>query len=406
MAMQAPPAPPGARNERPTAVEERIQPQGFSSADAFDLIGGAFGSFCLAYLLYELATPLSGGVGFFFTWYVLFLAMTWFLARNRLGMLEARDQMARVVVGTVAIGLLIPLTIILGYVLLKGYQALRFQFFTQDLSKAGPLDPATVGGGSAAIVGSIEMVAIATLLTVPLGIATAIFLNEIGGRLARPLRTIVDAMSAIPSIVAGLFIYAAFILALHQQQTGFAASLALAVLMLPTVTRTAEVVLRLVPGGLREASLALGGGEWATVRKVVLPTARTGLLTAVILGVARIVGETAPLILTSLGNTSFNGNPFKGKQDALPLMIYRLIRFPQVVQQQRAWIRPHSCCSSSSWCCSSSPASSAGADLDTSAGSNASDSLERASLDVSRRRPRRYAAERNHRPALVRTHDH
>ena len=121
------------------------------------------------------------------------------------------------------------------------------------------------------------MVGIATLLSVPLGIATAVFLSEIRGRLARPVRMIVDAMSAIPSIVAGLFIYAAFIIALHQQQTGFAAALALAVLMLPTVTRTAEVVLRLVPGGLREASLALGGGEWATVRRIILPTARAGL---------------------------------------------------------------------------------------------------------------------------------
>jgi phosphate transport system permease protein len=318
-------------------VEERIRPQGFRTSDALDLAGGAFGSFCLAYLIYEQLTPLSGGVGFFVTWYVLFLAITWFLARNRLGELEARDQMARVVVGTVAIGLMVPLGVIVGYILYQGYHALRPQFFTQDLSRTGPLSRATEGGGSAAIVGSLEMVGIATALTVPLGIATAIFLNEIGGPLARPLRMIVDAMSAIPSIVAGLFVYAAFILALHQQQTGFAAALALAVLMLPTVARTAEVVLRLVPGGLREASLALGGGEWATVRRVVLPTARSGLLTAVILGIARIVGETAPLILTSLGNTSFNANPFKGKQDALPLFIFRLIRFPQAASRDRAW---------------------------------------------------------------------
>jgi len=109
------------------------------------------------------------------------------------------------------------------------------------------------------------------------------------------------------------------------------------VLMLPTVTRTAEVVLRLVPGGLREASLALGGGEWATVRRIILPTARAGLLTAVILGIARVIGETAPLILTSLGNNRFNGDPFRGKQDALPLMIYRLVHFPQTTQIQRAW---------------------------------------------------------------------
>jgi phosphate transport system permease protein len=337
MTTQAPPRPREPEIDADPVVEERIRPQGFRTSDALDLAGGAFGSFCLAYLLYERITPLSGGVGFFVTWYVLFLVMTWFLATNRLGALEARDQMARVVVGTVGIGLLVPLGIIVGYVIFKGYHALRPHFFTQDLSHTGPLSKATEGGGSAAIVGSLEMVGIATVLTVPLGIATAIFLNEIGGRLARPLRMIVDAMSAIPSIVAGLFIYAAFILALHQQQTGFAAALALAVLMLPTVTRTAEVVLRLVPGGLREASLALGGGEWATVRRVVLPTARSGLLTAVILGVARIIGETAPLILTALGNTSFNANPFKGKQDALPLFILRLIRFPQAASRDRAW---------------------------------------------------------------------
>ena len=124
---------------------------------------------------------------------------------------------------------------------------------------------------------------------------------------------------------------------MHQQQTGLAAALSLAVLMLPTVTRTAEVVLRLVPGGLREASLALGGGEWATVRRIMLPTARAGLLTAVILGIARIVGETAPLLLTALGNTSYNADPFHGKQDALPLFVYRLVRFPQAAAIQRAW---------------------------------------------------------------------
>jgi phosphate transport system permease protein len=318
-------------------VEERIAVREFQRSDAIELVGCAFGAFCLTWLVYERLTPLSGGLGFFVSWYALFLTAVWFVVRDRLGPLEARDRLARVVVASVALGLLIPLGVIVGYTIARGYHALRPQFFVQDQSRVGPLSPATEGGGSAAIVGSLEMVGIATLLSVPLGILTAVFLNEIGGRLARPVRMIVDAMSAIPSIVAGLFIYAAFILALHQHQTGLSASLALAVLMLPTVTRTAEVVLRLVPGGLREASLALGGGEWSTVRRVVLPTARTGLLTAVILGVARVIGETAPLILTSLGNTHYNANPLKGNQDALPLMIYRLIRFPQTASIERAW---------------------------------------------------------------------
>jgi phosphate transport system permease protein len=316
---------------------DRIRPRGFRMAEVADLLGSAVGSFCLTWLVYERLTPLSGGLGFGFMWYVLFLTTVWFISRERLGALHARDRIVGVVVASVAIGMLIPLAVIVGYTISRGYHAFRPQFFTKDASHVGPLSKATDGGGSAAIVGSLEMVGIATLLSIPLGIATAVFLSEIKGRMARPVRMIVDAMSAIPSIVAGLFIYAAFIIALHQQQTGLAASLSLAVLMLPTVTRTAEVVLRLVPGGLREASLALGGGEWATVRRIILPTARTGLLTAVILGIARVVGETAPLILTSLGNSSFNGNPFKGKQDALPLMVYRLIHFPQTAQIERAW---------------------------------------------------------------------
>jgi phosphate transport system permease protein len=339
----------GERRQEPVDVDEsrielpgerladRIRPRGFGMADVADLAGAAVGSFCLTWLVYERLTPLSGGLGFGVVWYVLFVATVWFIARERLGPLHARDRTAGVIVATVGVGMLIPLALIVGYTIGRGYHALRPQFFSQDQSHVGPLSKATEGGGSAAIVGSLEMVGIATLLSIPLGIATAVFLSEIQGRMARPVRMIVDAMSAIPSIVAGLFIYAAFVIALHQQQTGLAAALSLTVLMLPTVTRTAEVVLRLVPGGLREASLALGGGEWATVRRIILPTARTGLLTAVILGIARVIGETAPLILTSLGNNSFNGNPLRGKQDALPLMIYRLIHFPQSTQIQRAW---------------------------------------------------------------------
>ena len=318
-------------------ASERIRPRGFRPTDAVDIAGAAFGSFCLTWLVYERLTPLSGGLGFGLAWYVTFLITVWFLTRERVGALQARDRLVGVVVATVGVGMLVPLALIVGYTIARGYHALRPQFFTKDQSQVGALSASTAGGGSAAIVGSLEMVGIATLLSVPLGIATAVFLSEIKGRLARPVRMIVDAMSAIPSIVAGLFIYAAFILALHQHQTGLSASLSLAVLMLPTVTRTAEVVLRLVPGGLREASLALGGGEWATVRRIILPTARTGLLTAVILGIARVVGETAPLILTALGNTGFNANPLKGKQDALPLFVYRLIRFPQTAEIDRAW---------------------------------------------------------------------
>ena len=322
------------RNELP---DNRLRPRAFRRADAIDLAAAVLSSLCLTWLIYERFTPLSGMLGFFVSWYAVFLTTAWFIARERVGPIQARDRLVGIVVATVGLGMLIPLGLIVGYTVMRGYHAFRPQFFTQDQSHVGPLSSATQGGGSAAVAGSLEMVGIAVLLSVPLGVATAVFLSEVGGRLARPVRMIVDAMSAIPSIVAGLFIYAAFIIALHQTQTGLAAALALSVLMLPTVTRTAEVVLRLVPGGLREASLALGGGDYSTFRRVVLPTARSGILTAVILGVARVVGETAPLILTALGNTRFNANPLKGKQDALPLFVYRLIRFPQTASIDRAW---------------------------------------------------------------------
>jgi phosphate transport system permease protein len=148
---------------------------------------------------------------------------------------------------------------------------------------------------------------------------------------------VTDAMSAVPSIVAGLFVYATWVLTFGNQQSGLSGSLALSVLFLPTVTRTSEVVLRLVPGGLREASYALGGDEWHTTSRVVLPTSRVGLTTAVILGMARVIGETAPLILTIGGAFVVNTNPFSGKQDALPYFVFRLVRFPQESQVARAW---------------------------------------------------------------------
>src|SRR5207244_746388 len=153
----------------------------------------------------------------------------------------------------------------------------------------------------------------------------------------RPVRIFVDAMSGVPTIVAGLFIFAFWIVGLGHGFSGFAATLAISVSMLPTITRTAEEVLRLVPDGLREASYALGSGEWRTTKGVVLPTAKSGLVTAVILGVARAIGETAPLIMTAFGSSIMNANPFSGAQDSLPLFVFRQIRQPEVALQQRAW---------------------------------------------------------------------
>ena len=141
---------------------------------------------------------------------------------------------------------------------------------------SGPLDPLTVGGISHAIVGTLIQISIALAIAIPLGIGTAVFLNEVGGRFARFVRTVSDAMTALPSIVAGLFVYAAIIQGVTHERSGFAAGLAITVMMLPIIIRSADVVLRLVPKNLREASYALGTSRWRTVWHVVLPTARSG----------------------------------------------------------------------------------------------------------------------------------
>ena len=317
--------------------ESRIRIRTIETIDVTVMIGSAISAFALSQLLYETILPVSGALGFLLTCYVFFIAISWLAVREIRGTVRAKDHLARLVVWTGASLAIIPLVLVVLYVVGKGYHSLRPQFFSQDQRYVGALSDSTEGGGAHAIIGTLQQVGIASLIAVPLGITTAVYMNEVKGRLAKPLRTVVDAMSAVPSIVAGLFIYAAWILALGNQQTGLAGSLALSVLFLPTVTRTAEVVLRLVPGGLREASLALGGTEWRTTSRVVLPTSRSGLVTAVILGVARVIGETAPLILTVGGAFIMNWNPLAGKQDSLPFFVFRLIRFPQEAQIARAW---------------------------------------------------------------------
>ena len=318
-------------------TESKIRIRTIETIDVTVMIGSAISAFALSQLLYETILPVSGALGFLLTWYVFFIAISWLAVREIRGTVRAKDHLARVAVWTGASLAIIPLVLVVLYVIGKGYHSLRPQFFSQDQRYVGALSDSTEGGGAHAIIGTLQQVGIASLIAVPLGITTAVYMNEVKGRLAKPLRTVVDAMSAVPSIVAGLFIYAAWILALGNQQTGLAGSLALSVLFLPTVTRTAEVVLRLVPGGLREASLALGGTEWRTTSRVVLPTSRSGLVTAVILGVARVIGETAPLILTVGGAFIMNWNPLVGKQDSLPFFVFRLIRFPQEAQIARAW---------------------------------------------------------------------
>ncbi|NTW41527.1 MAG: phosphate ABC transporter permease PstA, partial [Cellulomonadaceae bacterium] len=219
-----------------------------------------------------------------------------------------------------------------------GAPALRhLNMWIDDMSGVGPRDPLTQGGVAHAIVGSVIEITIAVIVTVPLGIGTAVFMTEVGGSFARIVRTVVEAMTALPSIVAGLFIYTTLIVGLGVPRSGFAAATALAVMMLPIIARAADVVLRVVPSGLREASLALGASRWRTVWNVVLPTARPGLATALILGIARGVGETSPVLLTSGAASFFVLNPFDGVMNSLPLFIFTAVRSGEPLYRERGY---------------------------------------------------------------------
>jgi phosphate transport system permease protein len=205
------------------------------------------------------------------------------------------------------------------------------------MATTGPLSPLGSGGVLHAVVGTLEQLGLATLFAVPLGIASAIFLSEVGGFLARPVRVLVEAMTSLPDIIAGLFVLAFVILTLGVQESGFAAALALTVTMMPIVARGSEAVLRIVPAMLREASYALGASQWRTVWNVILPTARSGLATVVVLGMARGIGETAPILLTAGYAQGMNANPLHGWQTSLVTYIFNEHSVPHPNDQVRTF---------------------------------------------------------------------
>lgn len=282
-------------------------------------------------------TPLSGAVGWALCSYGGFLVAASLDTYRADGPVAAKDRVATVLVFTAGMCTVIPLVLIVGYVLSKGLPGITEAFFTETLEQAGPADPATIGGAKHAIIGTVQQVGLATVLSTPLALLTAIHLNESRGPLAGITRVLVDAMSGIPSIVAGLFIFTMFVLKLDQGFSGLAAAMALSVLMLPTIARTADEVINLVPDSLREASLALGAPQWKTVSRIVLPAARSGLVTATVLGVSRIAGETAPLLMTAFGSDGVNTNPFDGPQSSLPLFAFQRVRAALPTQIARGW---------------------------------------------------------------------
>lgn len=213
---------------------------------------------------------------------------------------------------------LVPLAAISWFILSQGLSVIRLDFFTQD----PPGDLSALGGGIRnAITGTLEMTAVATLLAVPFGIVVAVFNVEVGGRVGATSRFAIDVLAALPSIVIGIFVYSLVVLA-QGHFSGFAGSVALAVIMLPLIAVTTEEMLRLTPRPVAEGARALGLSRWRSFLSIFLPTALSGIFTGVLLAVSRAIGETAPLLFTALGNNFFTLNMNEPVQ-ALPLLIYR-----------------------------------------------------------------------------------
>jgi phosphate transport system permease protein len=247
------------------------------------------------------------------------------------------DRLATVAMYAAFLIAIVPLGLVLYYTIGKGLGRFSWEFLTHSMAGVGPLD--ANGGIYHAIIGTVEQVGIAAIISVPLGLLVAIYLNEYGtkGIMSTLVRLLVDVMTGIPSIVAGLFVLAFWVLGLHEGFSGFAGSMALAILMLPVVTRSSEEMLKLVPNSLREAAYALGIPKWKVILSIIVPTARTGITTGVMLAIARVTGETAPLLMTVFGSEFTHKNPFHGSQESLPLYIFSQAGSAFKVDVNRAW---------------------------------------------------------------------
>lgn len=318
-----------ARTPAATA-ERRIHIPRVTAAGAATIGGSAAGALGLTWVLYERVLPFTGVLGFWVSWYLVFMLLYAAMAVIQWDRMEAANRLTSVLFGTGGALALAIVVVVVAYSLAKGWTAVRhLHFLTQTMEFASPTSPLRDGGVLGAMVGSLEQLGLATVFSVPLGLTGALFLaSDAGGVLARPVRVIVEAMTALPDLVAGLFIYSLFILSLPSlgfEFSGILAALAISVTMMPIIVRSAEVVIRLVPGTLREASYALGGSQWRTAWNVILPTARSGLVTAVVLAMARGIGETAPVLLTAGFTNDLNLNPFSGPQINLPLYIWNYV---------------------------------------------------------------------------------
>lgn len=279
-----------------------------------------------------LAGPLGWYVGFIFSLASLGVLLGFF--RDRVA---AVDLIATIVISAAFMTVLIPWASIFFSVIKRGSPAFYKGYLTTDMLITSSGEALNLGGLSHAIVGTLMMLLIASAISIPLGVIAAIYIVEIKGRFAGVVRFLTQAMSGVPSIVAGLFIYSTLVILVFHSLSGLAGACALSILMLPTVARTAEEVLKLVPDHLRAASYALGASQSQTTFKVVLPSVRSGLITASVLGLARVAGETAPLILTSGYFIKLTMDVRSGPMGALPMYIFSTLGAGTAESVTRAW---------------------------------------------------------------------
>lgn len=287
--------------------------------------GMLISSFALSALLFGLMSAASGGsfniAAAIIVGIVLFGIINWAISRSVEGPRRAKDRLMTLIVTSAFILALLPLISLVFTTLVNGLPRFDVEFFTHSMRNV----VGAGGGALAAIVGTLLITGMAILISVPIGLMTAIYLVEYGtGRLAKAVTFLVDVMTGIPSIVAGLFAYALLSLVFHDPgyRSGFGGAIALSLLMVPVVVRSTEEMLRLVPGELREASLALGVPKWRTIVKVVLPTAVAGIVTGVMIAISRVIGETAPLLLIAGATASMNYNLFAERMMTLPVFVY------------------------------------------------------------------------------------
>jgi phosphate transport system permease protein len=292
----------------------------------------ALGSFALVAM-----SELKGKLAYAGVFFILIIMINFILNYFSRGIASAKDSIASTFAVAGVVVTLLPIASIMYAIFERGKAGLNFNLFTTDMKLNGPNDPIGQGGLLHAITGSGIMVGIALIISLPIGILTAIYLTEIKGLFTRPIKFLVQAMSGVPSIVAGLFILSAIVFPITKSPSGLMAGLALSILMIPTIARTSEEVLLLIPPDLREAGIALGGTQWRTISQIVVPAAKSGLITAIILGVARVAGETAPLVLVSGGGDALNLNPTSGPMGSFPFYIWKNFTFGTTESVARAW---------------------------------------------------------------------